>query len=237
MSTTNETDGNAQVHVILADLARNLHAKTRMGPEAVLADITASALEVIDGAVAAGITLTKKKRAVQTLAPTDTMAKQFDELQAQTGQGPCLDAAWQHRTVRVPDLLADDRWPGLVEAIREQSPVRSSVSYELFTHSEGMGALNVYSTEPHAITDQAVENGYALAAHAALIFDVARKEEQFQSALASRDVIGQAKGMIMERFNVDASQAFSLLTKLSQDSNVPVAQICRQLTSTKPESD
>jgi GAF domain-containing protein len=237
MSMTDKTSSDAQVHVMLADLARTLHAKTRLGPDAVLADITASALEVIDGAISAGITLTKRKKLVQSLAPTDGIAEQFDELQQQTGQGPCLDAAWQHRTVRVPDLLADDRWPQFARAIREKSPVRSSVSYELFTHSEGMGALNVYATEPFSFSDRAVENGYALAAHAALVFDFARKEDQFQSALASRDVIGQAKGMIMERFNVDAAQAFSLLTKLSQDSNVPVAQICRQLTSTKPENN
>lgn len=224
-----------QTHLMLADLARAMHAKARLGTDAVLADITASALRIVDGAVSAGITVTKKRRIIDTLAPTNDDARHFDLLQKQCGQGPCLDAAWQHRTVRVHDLVADNRWPDLADAVRGHSPIRSSVSYELFTHVEGMGALNVYANHPDAITDEAVEKGYALAAHAALVFDAARKHDDFHSALASRDIIGQAKGMIMERFNIDATAAFELLVKLSQDSNVTVAQISRQLADTKPE--
>ncbi|PYE17390.1 GAF domain-containing protein [Williamsia limnetica] len=221
----------------LADHARSMHAKTRLGSDAVLAEITASAVQLIDGVVSAGITVTKKRKVVETLAPTNADAREFDLLQQQVGQGPCLDAAWQHRTVRVPDLLSDGRWPELADTVREHSPIRSSVSYELFTHIEGMGALNVYATTPHAISDTEVEKGYALAAHAALVFDAARKYDQFQSALASRDIIGQAKGMIMERFNIGADAAFELLTKLSQDSNVTVAEISRQLAGSKPEAE
>jgi GAF domain-containing protein len=238
--TTDQSD--LRIHIQLADLARSMHAKASLGPDAVLAEITASAVRLIDGAVSAGITVTKKRptpkrrAVVDTLAPTDDDARQFDLLQQQCGQGPCLDAAWQHRTIRVTDLLTDDRWPRLREAVRDHSPIRSSVSYELFTHTEGMGALNVYATGPHAITDAAVENGYALAAHAALVFDAARKHDQFHSALSSRDTIGQAKGIIMERFNIDATAAFDLLTKLSQDSNVTVAEISRTLAASKPDT-
>lgn len=231
-----DPSSNTHTHVVLADLARQLHAKTRLGTDAVMADITASAVRLIDGAVSAGITVTKKRKVIDTLAPTDDHAREFDLLQQQCGQGPCLDAAWQHRTVRVPDLYTDDRWPDLTAAVRAHSPIRSSVSYELFTHAEGIGALNVYATRPHAITDDAVEKGYALAAHAAVVFDAARKHDQFQSALASRDTIGQAKGILMERFNIDATAAFDLLTRLSQESNVTVAQIARQLASSKPDN-
>lgn len=227
-------ESNAQLHTVLADLARTAHAKAPEGPEAVLTEITANAVDVIEGIAFAGITLTKGENVLDTMAPTHQVAEQFDQLQQQTGQGPCLDAAWKHRTVRVDDLLSENRWPRLVEAARDQSPVRSSVSYELFTHAEGMGALNLYSDRAHAITDDAVEAGYALAAHAALIFDAARRQQQFESALASRDIIGQAKGMIMERFSIDATQAFKLLTKLSQESNVRVAEISRQIISNQP---
>ncbi|MCZ4553121.1 GAF and ANTAR domain-containing protein [Gordonia rubripertincta] len=229
--------GDTHVFKVLADHARSMHAKTRLGSDALLAEITGSAVQLIDGAVSAGITVTKKRKVVDTLAPTDDDAREFDLIQQQAGQGPCLDAAWQHRTVRVPNLLNDGRWPALAAEIRDRSPIRASVSYELFTHTEGMGALNVYATKAHAITDSEVEKGYALAAHAALVFDAARKYDQFQSALASRDIIGQAKGMIMERFNIGADAAFELLTKLSQDSNVTVAEISRQLAGSKPETE
>lgn len=236
VTTSMATDqSDPRMHVVLADLARSMHAKTRLGPDAVLAEITASAALLVDGAVSAGITVTSKRSVVDTLAPTNDDARTFDLLQKHCGQGPCLDAAWQHRTVRSHDLLADDRWPLLTAAVREHSPIRSTVSYELFTHSEGMGALNVYANHPDAITDNGVEKGYALAAHAALVFDAARKHDHFQSALSSRDIIGQAKGMIMERFNIDAAAAFTLLVKLSQDSNVTVAEISRNLAASKPE--
>ena len=62
-----------------------------------------------------------------------------------------------------------------------------------------------------------------------MAWNSARRDEQFQRALSSRDVIGQAKGMIMERYRVDAVQAFEVLRKLSQDSNVPLLQIAAEL--------
>ncbi len=76
---------------------------------------------------------------------------------------------------------------------------------------------------------EAEEIGLAVATHAALALFSARREVQFASALASRDTIGQAKGMIMERFSIDALQAWELLRKLSQDANVSVFDLARQL--------
>lgn len=73
-----------------------------------------------------------------------------------------------------------------------------------------------------------------LATHAAIALRAINKDEQFKSALASRDVSGQAKGMVMERFSIDAVQAFELLRKLSQDSNTPVAQLAQRLVETGP---
>lgn len=228
LSTRSQAEAE-RMHVVLADLAREMHGKSALGPDAVLQEITNRSVEVVEGVVSAGITLVKRRKIDRTVAPTDEVAKQFDYLQAQTGQGPCLDSAWQHRTVLVDDMLNDPRWPKLAKTVGEESPVRSSVSFELFTQADGMGALNLYADQPHAFTSDAVEVGYALAAHAALSFDAAQRRDQFESALASRDIIGQAKGMIMERFRVNAAQAFNLMTKLSQDSNVPVAKVARQL--------
>jgi AmiR/NasT family two-component response regulator len=93
-----------------------------------------------------------------------------------------------------------------------------------------MGALNVYAEEPGAFDDETEEIGLIFATHSALAWNSARRDEQFQRALASRDVIGQAKGMVMERYNIGAIQAFDMLKKLSQDSNVPLARIAEELT-------
>lgn len=68
-----------------------------------------------------------------------------------------------------------------------------------------------------------------LATHAALAWHMVRRDEQFRSALASRDVIGQAKGMLMERFDLDAVRAFELLKRLSQNMNTPLADVAQQV--------
>jgi AmiR/NasT family two-component response regulator len=76
--------------------------------------------------------------------------------------------------------------------------------------------------------------GAMLATHAAIALITDDRQHQFESALASRDVIGQAKGMIMERFSVDATRAFEMLRKISQASNTPVNDIARRLTTAEP---
>ncbi|GAC02822.1 hypothetical protein GONAM_61_00600 [Gordonia namibiensis NBRC 108229] len=214
----------------LAQVARALHSKSLLGVDAVCAEIAGAATEVIDGVECAGITLGSGSR-FRPVAPTDDAADRFGRLQRDVGEGPSFDATRHRCTVRTPDIRADSRWPALAAAVVVSSPLRSVVSYELFTDRDRLGALNVYSTRAGGMSEEAISRGHALAAHAALMLDAARRQEQFQLALSSRDVIGQAKGMIMERFGVDADHAFDLLRKLSQSSQTSVAEVARQLTS------
>ncbi|MHC3004693.1 hypothetical protein OK17_20635 [Gordonia sp. GN26] len=214
----------------LAQVARALHSKSLLGVDAVCAEIAGAATEVIDGVECAGITLGSGSR-FRPVAPTDDAADRFGRLQQDLGEGPSFDAARHRCTVRTSDLRADSRWPALAAAVAVSSPLRSAVSYELFTDRDRLGALNVYSTRAGGVSEEAINRGHAFTAHAALMLDAARRHEQFQVALSSRDVIGQAKGMIMERFAVDADRAFDLLRKLSQSSQKSVVEVARQLTS------
>jgi hypothetical protein len=111
------------------------------------------------------------------------------------------------------------------------------MAYQLFIADETMGALNVYSEEPHAFGPASREIGLIFAAHSSVAWNSARRDEQFKRALSSRDTIGQAKGMIMERYGVDAVRAFDLLRKLSQDSNVPLIKVATELISTAQASN
>jgi AmiR/NasT family two-component response regulator len=103
------------------------------------------------------------------------------------------------------------------------------MAFQLFIAGQTLGALNVYAETPHAFDENSRTIGLIFAAHSSVAWNSARREEQFRRALSSRDVIGQAKGMIMERYRVDAVQAFELLRKLSQDSNVPLTQVAADL--------
>jgi AmiR/NasT family two-component response regulator len=92
-----------------------------------------------------------------------------------------------------------------------------------------MGALNIYSEIPNVFDEETEEIGLIFATHSAVAWNSARRDEQLRKALASRDMIGQAKGMIMERYGIGPIQAFEMLRKLSQDSNVPLARIAEEL--------
>jgi hypothetical protein len=110
------------------------------------------------------------------------------------------------------------------------------MAFQMFVEGETMGALNAYAKRPHVFGQESRAIGLIFAAHTSVAWNSARRDEQFKRALASRDTIGQAKGMIMERYGVDAVQAFDLLRKLSQDSNVPLVQVATELVA-KAQSD
>jgi transcriptional regulator with GAF, ATPase, and Fis domain len=130
-------------------------------------------------------------------------------------------------------LTREHRWPAYCREATEQTPIRSIVSFQLFADHHSMGALNFFAEQPDAFDDEAAELGLILATHTALAWNMVRRDEQFRSALASRDIIGQAKGMIMERFNIDAVQAFELLKKLSQSSNTPLAVVAHEIVESE----
>lgn len=128
--------------------------------------------------------------------------------------------------IKIDDAAAgDDRWPEFCRDAVSETPIRSSLSFQLYADNHTMGALNFYAEQRHSFDDDAIELGLMAATHVAVAWNMVRRDLQFRSALESRD-IGQAKGMIMERFKIDAVQAFELLKRLSQNS-IHTAGYCR----------
>ncbi|WP_072806213.1 GAF and ANTAR domain-containing protein [Rhodococcoides yunnanense] len=219
----------------IADLARSMHHSSSAHPitaDGLLYEVTTSAARLVTAVDHAGVSLIRrhgKDHTIESTAPTGEAPRLIDKLQEEFGDGPCLDAIRGHHTVHVCDYTTETRWPQLARAIVDHTSVRSSLSIQLYTDQQSFGALNLYSDSAAAFDEDTVQQALALAAHAAVGLSGARRDAQFRSALASRDIIGQAKGIIMERFSIDALQAFRLLSKLSQGQNVPVAQIAAQL--------
>jgi transcriptional regulator with GAF, ATPase, and Fis domain len=195
-----------------------------------LKSVTASCVDLIDGVECADILLIAGADLFRSVAPTSQLAVDIDDLQQRFREGPCVDAAVGNSIVLCNDLREETRWPRFAEAAAAAG-VHSLMSFQLFTHNTRMGALNLFGLKPDAFTNEFEAVGAMLATHAAIALIADDVRLQFQSALASRDTIGQAKGMIMERFKVDAIRAFELLTKLSQDSNTRVADIAAELVS------
>ncbi|WP_236077531.1 GAF and ANTAR domain-containing protein [Rhodococcus sp. P1Y] len=154
----------------------------------------------------------------------------LDSIQERVGEGPCVDAARSEEFVRCNDFRTDPRWPVFGPAAVDAG-VLSSMSFRLYTEDETIGALNLFALTENAFSDEDEELGTVLAIHAAVALYAANKTEQFKSGLASRDTIGQAKGMLMERYGIDAVQAFDLISRLSQNENIPVAALAAELVT------
>src|SRR5690348_16099581 len=107
--------------------------------------------------------------------------------------------------------------------------VLSALSFQLFVESHSMGALDVYADRPGAFDAEAENTGLLLACHAAIALAGGRKVDNLHLALQSRDTIGQAKGILMERYKIDAVQAFDLLIAASQATHRRLNSIAEQL--------
>jgi GAF domain-containing protein len=214
----------------MAELARAVAAPRSM--EDVLSDVTAAAKELIPGTDTAGVLLIAKGGRFETLAATSDLPHQLDELQVKYKEGPCVDAALDELIARTDDFRDDHRWPRYSPAVVEIG-VLSGLSFKLYTSDRTAGALNLFSFKPSAFDAEAETIGAVLAAHAAAAILASRQEQQLESALSTRDRIGQAKGIIMERYGVDDVRAFEMLRRLSQDSNTKLVDIAQRVIDTR----
>jgi hypothetical protein len=214
----------AELTALVTDLQRN-PPDVDQG----LAELIETAPQVIPGAQYAGITLADRSAGISTPAATHPYPVVLDKIQQQQQEGPCLSAAWEHHIIRIDDLVAEPRWPRFAHEAIAETPIRSVLSFELSVTSDSLSALNFHAEQPKAFDDESIELGLIFATHTALAWTMLRRDEQFRSALASRDIIGQAKGILMERFNLDAMAAFNLLIRFSQQTNTKLAHLAQRL--------
>lgn len=214
----------------LSDLARRMQQPTDSA--AVMELIVSAVRGTIPGAEDATITLVQGRRRVTSAAATGEGARRFDDLQQECGEGPCLDAMYEQVTVRVDDLAGDPRWPGLARRATAELGVASMLCIQLYVRESDLGALNLMARRPEAFTDESERVGLLFASHAAIALADARDLNHVTTALANRDVIGQAKGILMERYKITPDMAFALLAKISQETNRKLVDVAGELTAT-----
>jgi GAF domain-containing protein len=214
----------------MAELARSVAAPRHI--DDVLSNVTATTVELLPGADTAGVLLVSKGGKFESLYGTSELIYEVDRLQEKHNAGPCVEAAINELVVRTEDFETETRWPQYSKEVCELG-VRSSISFKLYTGDRTAGALNVFSRRPHSFDADSEVIGSILAAHAAAAILASRDSQQLQTALLSRDLIGQAKGILMERFDVDAVGAFEMLRKLSQQMNVRLAEVARRVVDTR----
>jgi hypothetical protein len=196
-----------------------------------LEELVRAAVALIPGADDGSLSVVQARAEVSSRHATSDLPQQVDDLQTLTGQGPCLDAAFEEQTVRVPDMTKEERWPEFAAKAAEIGAM-SMLSFQLYVERDNLGALNLYSRHANAFTDESEHVGLLFASHAAIAFADAQKVQNLEVALRSRDVIGQAKGILMERFKISGDQAFMMLVTASHNTNRKVNEIAEVLAMT-----
>ena len=217
-----------------ADIARTLLAEDDV--QHTLQKICDLAVETIEGCDHAGISFLKGKN-VSTPAASDDVPRAVDAIQYETGEGPCLDAIRKHEVFATGDLAAEDRWPNFSHRAHDETGVTSMLCFRLFVAADTLGALNLYSKGVDAFDEEASAVGMVFAAHAAIALSSALHDEQMDEALRSRDVIGQAKGILMAREGLTADQAFDSLRRASQRLNVKLRELAAEVAYTGEPPD
>jgi GAF domain-containing protein len=199
--------------------------------EATLQAITSSATRTVPHANECGISYVLGRRRIEPRAWTSDLPREVDALQERLGQGPCLDAVWEQQIVRVDDIRTEDRWPQFAQ-LATGLGVGSMMCFQLFVMGDQLGALNLYSRTPRAFDAESEEIGLVFASHAAVALAGAEHEENLRAGMLTRDLIGQAKGILMERHKLTADQAFDVLARASQVLNRKLVDIAVELTDT-----
>ena len=188
-------------------------------------------VELVDGCDHAGVTIVNHN-GVTTAAASDDLVLRGDELQYGLGEGPCLDAVRAQRTVISQDLTADSRWRRWAPQVVSDLDVRAMMSLLLYTQHDSLGALNLYGHHPEAWNDDGISIAHSLAGHLAVAVADAREIHNRGRAMVNRTVIGQAEGILMERFKVTADQAFDQLRRVSQHHNRKLVSVAEELVRT-----
>jgi transcriptional regulator with GAF, ATPase, and Fis domain len=243
MASTQERDEREHVNQdsgerVGADLARSLEEAARGllergeedGVEHTLGLVVRGAIQTVPHVEQAGISLVERGGRVEAYVPSSEVVRELDELQNELQEGPCLDSIWYEQRTLIDDMdRAKDRWPRYASAARERG-IGSLMSFQLFAEHGSAGALNLYSGEPEVFDESTADAGRLFAAQAALVLHGAQRIQGLHVALENRDVIGQAKGILMERFGIGQQQAFSMLVESSQNTNLKLVRVAEWLT-------
>jgi len=215
-------------HVL--DTLRRLAQNLKPGDlDHTLSQITSAAVEVLPGVHYASISVKHADGKLETAAPTDEVLLGIDAAQYELQEGPCYDAASDETYVTSPHLAADDRYPryaplAVKAGIKAQAGIRLFETPKPTAH----GALNLYSREVGSFSDMSVV-AQLFAHQSAVALDYAREVENLQEAVKTRQEIGRAIGIVMERFKLNEERAFAFLARLSQTRNVKLRQIAAEV--------
>jgi GAF domain-containing protein len=225
-------DGRATVGIADRMVAAARELESKPDAQSTMDASVALALREISGCDGATLSLLERPGRLNVAAHTDDDALACDLLQHALREGPCLEAALDRRIVYGTGLASDPRWPAWGPRAVRVYGINSVLCLQLFTSSETLGTLSLYSRARGAFGPQERDDAVATAAHVAVAIASARQADRLSAAIDTRTVIGQACGILMERFQLGAQQAFDVLARISSQKNVKIREIARELIDT-----
>ncbi|WP_107765085.1 GAF and ANTAR domain-containing protein [Nocardioides terrigena] len=180
----------------------------------------------------AGVILVHGGARVETVAATDPVVTGLDAVQLEAGEGPDLELIADRHEVIIRDVREESRWPRWCEAVADAG-IRSMLGSRLYTSQQVIGSLNLYDPEPGAFDEADADVAHMLARHAAVAMQHARGDEHLRKAVDARNLVGQAQGILMERFDLDADRAFEVLRRYSQHHNTKLHLVAQQLIDSR----
>lgn len=212
----------------LLEISRRLSAAlTPADLDSTLSNITRAAVEVLPDVTHASITVKHADGRLETYAPTTDMIRDLDAAQYDLQEGPCYEAAVEAAHFTAPHLADDARFPRYAPVAAAYG-IQAQAGIRLFDAPGSNGALNLYAEKPGVLDD--IETLGELFAHqSAVALAYARHVDNLENAIASRQLIGQAVGVVMERYQLDDARAFAFLARLSSHENVKMRELARRM--------
>lgn len=192
-----------------------------------------SAVELVDGCDHASLMVWRNGR-LSTAAASDEIAERCDEIERELGEGPCIDAIDETEADHhlCPDLTDDCQWPTLASRIMAETEVRGMAGFRIRQERHKVGALNLFSDTSGALTGDSLEQAAMLTAFASVALAALDRGEEattLRRGLQSNREIGKAIGLLMAMHHLDDNQAFQMLSKVSQEMNIKVADVAAQV--------
>jgi hypothetical protein len=194
-----------------------------------------SAVEMVDGCDHASLMLRQHGRNT-TAAATDDVARRIDEMEVELGEGPCIDAMDDDEPDQhlCTDLTSGSKWPALALRIRQETTVKGMAGFRLRRDGAKVGALNVFSDTPGALSQHSLDQAIVLSAFASIAMAALERGEEavtLRRGLESNREIGKAIGLLMAMHGISDDQAFEMLAKVSQEMNIKLAEVASQVVA------
>lgn len=188
-------------------------------------------VDTVEGCDHAVVTVVSNQH-LESPAASDDVGPAVDAIQFELGDGPCVESIREHQTVVTDDLTTETRWPQFSHRAAEATGVRSMVAFRLFLAADTMGSLNLYSKQPGAFSEESLAVGTIFAAHASVALRAARTKEdlaRLREVVETRELIGQAKGILMGRRGISSEAATELLCRGAERLKIELRELARRV--------